>query len=598
MPKRLFYAAGCAALLAGCQSMSADDPVTPLHDPMASAPPVTRGFDAQGLSQVLLSELAGQRGDFQRAATGYLAAAERYRSAELAQRAALAARYTEDTELLQATAALWQQLAPDDSAPEELLSGIAVDRGDWPTALRHRLTLAGQGQDAQLLELADLAVESQASLTPLLAQLRDFVASHPEHADAQMATARLEAAAGNPADAQQRLSRLATQHPDLPALWLARSQIALEAGDYDLAESTAQRGQTLSPDDSRFLLALAQAQIASGDIAAAERQVDQLLARHDTTPALRLALAQLYLDAGALEPARRLLLPLLDRDSTPPATYLLLGSIAESQEEIDNALLYYRQVPAGPGFVESRALATQMLVEAERFKDAQAFLRIESLRHPSQRVTLTQIGIEALDKAGQTTAADTLLADSLKQAPDDSDLLYVKAMRDFEQGDVEAMMTQMRAIIANDPNDAAAMNALGYTLATTTDRYDEALDLIARAHKLEPHNPAILDSLGWVHFKRGDAETALGYLRRAYAGQPDQEIAAHLAEVLAVRGQYQEARSVVSAVLSSSDMHPDIDELLTRYPQLAPRASAPPAAVPQSPPDSTGRPDASSSSDQ
>ncbi|WP_110648355.1 tetratricopeptide repeat protein [Salinicola peritrichatus] len=593
MPKRLFYAAGCAALLAGCQSMSADTPVNSLDDPMASAPPITQGFDAQGLSQVLLSEIAGQRGDFRRAASGYLAAAERYRSADLAERATLAARYTNDTELLQATATRWQQLAPADSAPGELLSSIAVERGDWPDALRQRLRLDERGQDAQLLELADLAIESQAQLEPLLAQLRDFVAAHPEHADAQMATARLEAAAGDPEGAQQRLSRLAALHPDLPALWLTRSQIALEAGDYDLAESAAQRGQTLAPDDSRFLLALAQAQIAGGNLAAAQRQVDELLARHDETPALRIALAQLYLDANALEPARRLLLPLLDRDNTPPAAYLLLGSIAETQEEIDNALLYYRQVPTGPGFVESRALATQMLVEAGRVQDARTFLHIESLRHPSQRVTLTRIGIDALDKADRSAAADALLADSLKQAPDDTDLLYTKAMRDFQRGDVDAMMAQMREIIAKDPDNADALNALGYTLATTTDRYDEAFDLIERAYALEPQSPAILDSLGWVHFKRGDAETAVGYLRRAYAGQPDQEVAAHLAEALAVLGQEEEARSVVTAALAGSDIHPDIDDLLTRYPQLAPRS-----ASPQPSSDSTGRPDAIPASGQ
>lgn len=593
MPKRLFYAAGCAALLAGCQSMSADTPVNSLDDPMASAPPITQGFDAQGLSRVLLSEIAGQRGDFRRAASGYLAAAERYRSADLAERATLAARYTNDTELLQATATRWQRLAPADSAPGELLSSIAVERGDWPAALRQRLRLDERGQDAQLLELADLAIESQAQLEPLLAQLREFVAAHPEHADAQMATARLEAAAGDSEGAQQRLSRLAALHPDLPALWLTRSQIALEAGDYDLAESAAKRGRTLSPDDSRFLLALAQAQIAGGNLAAAQRQVDELLARHDETPALRIALAQLYLDANALEPARRLLLPLLDRDNTPPAAYLLLGSIAETQEEIDNALLYYRQVPTGPGFVESRALATQMLVEAGRVQDARTFLHIESLRHPSQRVTLTRIGIDALDKSDRSAAADALLADSLKQAPDDTDLLYTKAMRDFQRGDVDAMMAQMREIIAKDPDNADALNALGYTLATTTDRYDEAFDLIERAYALELQSPAILDSLGWVHFKRGDAETAVGYLRRAYAGQPDQEVAAHLAEVLAVLGQEEEARSVVTAALAGSDIHPDIDDLLSRYPQLAPRS-----APPQPSSDSTGRPDAIPASGQ
>lgn len=570
MPKSLFYAAGCAALLAGCQSMSADDASTSIGDPMASAPPITEGFDAQGLSQVLLSEMAGQRGDFHRAADGYLAAADRYRSADLAERATLAARYTDDTTLLTSAAARWQQLAPDDAAPEKLLSGIAADRGDWPTALRHRLELARTGEDAQLLELADLMVESRATLPPLIAQLRDFTASHPDHPDAQMATARLEAASGQFDDAQQRLATLARRHAELPELWLTRSQIALEAGDYALARSTAQRGQQLAPDDSRFLLALAQAEIASGDIAAAEQQIDQLLARHDDNPTLRIGFAQIYLDAGALEPARRLLLPLLDRDDTPPAAYLILGNIAETQGEVDNALLYYRQVPPGPGFFDSRALAMQMLIGHGRLEDAQGFLRVDMLRHDAQRVSLTQIGLQAFDAGGYTAEADALLTDSLKRAPNDSDLLYTRAMREFERGNVETMMAQMRDVIARDPDNAAALNALGYTLATTTDHYDEALDLIERANALEPQSPAILDSLGWVHFKRGETQKAVGYLRRAYAGQPDQEVAAHLAEALVVLDRTEEAKTLVRSALDGSDTHPDIDDLLMRYPQLAP----------------------------
>ncbi|WP_110689342.1 tetratricopeptide repeat protein [Salinicola endophyticus] len=580
MPKRLLYAAGCAALLAGCQSMSAD-PAAPADDPMASAPPITRGFDAAGLSQVLLSEMAGQRGDFHRAATGYLAAAERYRSAALAERATLAARYTDDTALLATTASLWQQYAPDDSAPEELLSGIAIDRGDWTGALRHRLELARDGQPARLLELIELAIEARTPLAPLRDQLQTFLATHPTQLDAQLATARLEAASGDADVAQQRLARLTRTHAAEPLLWLTRAQIALEAGDNAQAADLARRGQALAPDDARFVLALAQAEIAAGDLDAAETQVNRLLAEHDDAPSLRLGLAQLYLEAGALDPAKRLLLPLLDRDATPPAAYLLLGTIAESQDEPDNALLYYRQVPPGPGFAESRALATQMLVAAGRLDDAEDFVRIESLRHSRQRALLTQIGLQALDAAGDGERADALLADSLKRDPDNSDLLYTRAMRDFAQGDVDAMIATLRGIIAREPDNAAALNALGYTLATSSDRYDEAFGLIQRAHQLEPQNPAILDSLGWVHFKRGDTDKALGYLRRAYAGQPDQEVAAHLAEVLAAKGRDDEARALVARAIAASDSHPAIDALLSRYPRLTPSPAS----------DSTGRPD-------
>lgn len=588
MSKRLFHAAGCAVLLAGCQGMPADSPAGLGDDPMRGAPPITRGFDAAGLSQVLLAEMAGQRGDFRRAAVGYRDAAKRYRSPALAERATLAARYTEDSQLLSATAALWRQLAPDDEGPEALLSGIAVDRGDWPQALEHRLALARQGGDGELLALIDLALGSNAALEPLREPLDTFVTAHPDDVDAGLAMARLEAVSGSPSRAQRRLARLAEIAPDNADLWLLRSQIALESGDTGLADTAARRGLEAAPDDSRFLLALTQSAIAQGDIPAAERQIDQLLARHGENPTLRIALARLYLQADATAPAQRLLLPLLERDDTPSGTYLLLGDIASARGETDNALLYYRQVPPGPGFLESRALGVQSLLAAKRYRALADFVRIEALRHTEQRSTLIRLGVEALDSADRTAEADALLAEALERAPSDNDLLYNSAMRDFNQGDVDTMMATLRRLIERDPDNAAALNALGYTLATHEQRYEEALGLVERADALQPDSPAILDSLGWIHFKLGDPGKALGYLGRAYEAAPDQEIAAHYAEVLHALDQTTQAQAVVQAALANSETAPDIDALLLRYPMLAPSRSS----SPSSSPNATGSPDA------
>ena len=94
------------------------------------------------------------------------------------------------------------------------------------------------------------------------------------------------------------------------------------------------------------------------------------------------------------------------------------------------------------------------------------------------------------------------------------------------------------------PDDAEALNALGYTLADRTDRRAEALELIQRAILLKPDEPAIIDSLGWIRYRMGDLDGSLEELRRAYAKQADPEIAAHLGEVLWVKGDRDEARRV------------------------------------------------------
>lgn len=578
MRTRLTLATTLALLLTGCQHAATTPGAIPLEDPMENAPPVARGFDAEGLSTLLLAEIAGQRGDYRRAARGYLEVNERYGSVALAERATLAARYANDSALLEQAALRWQRLADDATTPHYVLASLAVQRGDWETALAQRLRIAAREPDAELAALAELAIEDDADLAPLLADLHDFIDEHPDHLDAQLATAQLEAAQGDIQAADARLARL-SDNADAPAdVWLTRSTIALHRGALRDARRYASQGLRQFPDDSRLRLTLVQARLADGEIAAAHDDVERLLARHDDTASLRLALAQMYLDAAQPDGARRLLLPLLDRDDTPPAAYLMLGSIAERAGETDNALLYYRQVPSGDGFIEARAQAARMLVADDRPQDASAFLRIERLRHPDQRVPLLRLELDVLDAQGRQARADRLLDEALAKTPDATELRFQRAMRAYRQGDLQAMEADLRAIIEREPDNAEALNALGYTLSNDMGRHRDALPLIEKAHRLEPDSPAILDSLGWVYFHLGRAADALPYLREAYRGQPDQEIAAHLAEVLAATGQRDDARDLIEEAQRRFSPHPLIDELLRRQPELAPDDTAPDAA--------------------
>jgi len=132
----------------------------------------------------------------------------------------------------------------------------------------------------------------------------------------------------------------------------------------------------------------------------------------------------------------------------------------------------------------------------------------------------------------------------LETLPDDSRLLYARALLAAEQNDVPAAEKDLRRVIELKPDDAEALNALGYTLADRTDRRTEALELIERAYKLKPDEPAIIDSLGWIRYRMGDLDASIKELRRAYEKQNDPEIAAHLGEVLWVKGERDEARRV------------------------------------------------------
>ena len=105
---------------------------------------------------------------------------------------------------------------------------------------------------------------------------------------------------------------------------------------------------------------------------------------------------------------------------------------------------------------------------------------------------------------------------------------------------------------------AEALNALGYTLADRNERLDEAFALVSRALKLRPDSPAVLDSMGWVLYRQGDLEQAAVYLRRALDLSQDDEIAAHLGEVLWVSGRQADAKTVWRQALGHA---PDSDKI-------------------------------------
>lgn len=561
-------------LLSACQGMPTSSGAE-LDDPLTHAPPVSHGLDADSLSTLLTAEFAGLRGDYQQASRGYLETAERYQSLALIERATLAARFANDPQLLEQSAHRWQTMAPDAEAPARLLASLALQRGDWLASLEQRLTLTERGAHGELATFAEQAIDQGADVPPLLSRLRQYLArdgadDHPFYYDAILATALLEAADGQLASAESRLADLARSHSELPELWLARTHIALERGDTLAARDAARRGLEVSPDDGRFILLVAQSELMLGNVEAAEAQSDALLEHHGDNHDLRLALARLYLEEGHPAPARRLLLPLVSADDTPPLAFTLLGSIAEEEGEVDNALLYYRQVPPGDHFLQSRLSAAQMLINDDRLKDARDFLRIERLRHSDQASALTSLEVELLDQQGLRNDADTLLQREVERDPEDLELRYLRAMRSFEAGDLEGMERDLRYIIEQDPEHAMALNALGYTLTDMTDRHEEARDLIERAHRLAPNNAAILDSLGWVYHKQGDNERALPYLRRAYDIMPDQEIAAHFAEVLWELGREEEARELIAESLERHSERPVVDSLLKRIPALAP----------------------------
>jgi tetratricopeptide (TPR) repeat protein len=154
---------------------------------------------------------------------------------------------------------------------------------------------------------------------------------------------------------------------------------------------------------------------------------------------------------------------------------------------------------------------------------------------------------------------------ALEIVPGNGDLLYARALVAEKLGRIDILEADIRAILKTEPDNAHALNALGFTLADQTDRYEEAYGYIKRAIEIMPDDAAIIDSWGWVHYRLGDYEKAISLLRKALSRFEDAEIAAHLGEVLWVSGKQQEAREIWQRALKKTPDDPKLQSVMQRF---------------------------------
>ena len=174
---------------------------------------------------------------------------------------------------------------------------------------------------------------------------------------------------------------------------------------------------------------------------------------------------------------------------------------------------------------------------------------------------------EVLRNADRYEDAMKLYDDALERLPGNNDLLYARALMAERIDRLDILMSDLQAVLDKEPDNAHALNALGYTLVDRTSRYKEASKYIRRAYELLPNDAAIIDSMGWLQYRLGNHEEALKHLTRAYDLNDDSEIAAHLGEVLWVMGEHQRARKVWNRGLENAPKDKRLLEVIKRFDQ-------------------------------
>ena len=519
--------------------------------------------------QVLLAEIALQRGDAQLASTAYADLALRTNDPKVLERTVEVAGYARRFDLALEAARRWVEIDPESKRAQQLLVSVMV--------------LSNQFDDLAPTLVRMLEADRDALAENLLGLNRMF-ARNPDRAavfrlidkvcqpffgiaEAHYAVAMAASSAGLRERALAETRRALELRPDWEMAALLNAQLLLrEAPDEAISllrDFLARNSQARDVE-----LVLARVLIGERQYGEARRHFDRLLKDFPDSPevvypAAMLALQQNDRDFAETQLKHLLTLNLPDKSL---ANYYL-GQLAEDAKRNDEALAYYASVGAGEQYLAAQIRRAHLLAAQGQLDAARAQLQQAHTATPEEQVQLLIAESALLRDAKQTSAALDLLEQALVKTPDQPDLLYESALLAEKLGRMEILESRLRRLIELRPDNAQAYNALGYSYADRNLRLPEARELIEKALKLSPDDTFIIDSLGWVLYRQGDLAGALSALERAYAQRDDPEIAAHLGEVLSVLGRGEEARRILT---EARKKYPDNEALADAVKKFAP----------------------------
>ncbi|WP_439606814.1 tetratricopeptide repeat protein [Hydrogenophaga sp.] len=383
------------------------------------------------------------------------------------------------------------------------------------------------------------------------------------------------------------------------AAWTTVGRMELAQDQLPQALASAREGHVIDPASPYpALLALELMERGQGDAETLVRQ--QLQASHSATAgdsAVALAYARILLDLQRDSEARAQLQTLTTRqpeqaepwlllaslqvqDNTLPAAtaslqkymvlarqagderaargltqaYLLMAQIAEKQKDFAGASAWLDRIENAEDIMAAQMRRASLLARQGQMPQARALLRNQPERRPEDARLKLVAEAQLLRDFKAWQQSYEVYSEAAARFPTDTDLIYDQAMMAEKAGKLADMEKLLRQLIAAKPDHHHAYNALGYSLAERNMRLPEAKQLIEKAVALAPGDAYIQDSLGWVEFRMGNTVRALEILQAAYGKRPDPEIAAHLGEVLWVRGQREQALKIWrEGLLLSSD---------------------------------------------
>ncbi|MDO9053787.1 MAG: tetratricopeptide repeat protein [Gallionella sp.] len=563
----------CASLLlTACAqtpktAVSAQQPEPTAPEPVAEVALPNVELSDELLYEYLLTEIANQRGHKALAVEGSSDIARKTRDPRLAKRAAQFSLESGDMNKAIDAFSFWQEIEPEATMATRMLSSLLLRGGRLEEArVEFVKVLKADEPDVgkTFLQLYPMTA-SYPDKAVVLQLMRDLAAPYPEVAEAHLVVAQLALAASDemlalnetrqarklrpewdtpvaleaqllrksaPQQGLELLRRYLSSYPQAAPIRLQYARALLEQKQYQAARDEFQQLLRASPDDVDLAFAIALISLQLNDFSGAEAQLRQTLAK----------------GGKGLDGAE-----------------YFLGQLSEAKEDEDEALAHYSEVKAGEYLFQAQLRMVYLLNKRGKPDEARRHLQQAQAVNNQQRVQLLMIEAQLLRETLQFAEAYRVLQQGLVKFPHHPELLYEAAMTGEKLAKYDESEKLLRQLIQIKPDHAHAYNALGYSLLERNVRIAEAVVLVEKALELAPDDLAVMDSVGWAYFRSGKLDESVKMLRRAYAGNPDPEIAAHLGEVLWVRGDKAEATKLWQDSLKANPDNAPLQAVMKRF---------------------------------
>jgi tetratricopeptide (TPR) repeat protein len=548
-----------ASLFLGCANspVQSDDSVaSPVVEAQELQTP-KKALTGQTFFELLLAEIAINRGELGAAASIYKLLSEHEADTAVYQRAIALSQSIGDFQTVSALSQRWVEAEPNSEEPWQALSISAMNIGDIETASNALTNWLMQNPAADV----SVALPHSSQLSTEQAEqydssLVDLMALYPKSHSLRYSHARMRLILKDSEGAESAIKAAIKLKPELIyqlfqyQIWVQLEQTKqatnLIVSLYNQHPTSAQVAVTYARHLYRF-------DRSNKD------QLQILHTRFSNEPVIARSFARVAFEQGDFDAATAVFQRLIDQGFKDEGHYFL-GLIHKENNLTQEAQLHFSDVQNAPYLSSALSEWARMGTDAN-YDDLISALTQARIKDAEQANVYWKIqaGYERI--LGNHPAAIEVYQQALIDEPDNTEYLYEQALLFAFVDNFTALEQNLVRVLELEPNNINAMNALGYTWADLNINLPQASTYIEKALSKQPNNPAFMDSKGWLLYRQGDADSALDWLVKAYEQLENDEVAAHIAEVLWALNDLDEAQKYYQKVVEINPQSPFIKKL-------------------------------------